>query len=104
MLLLKDYLSELTGNLSPDEHIMEFVSLGPKSYGYLQSGGKCLEFKCTALNATNRENTNFDALRVLCWTVSNPAGDELMKSMIEQCSIIRIEKKWATETRTLQKM
>lgn len=35
--------------------------------------------------------------------IINLASDDL-KSVTEQCSIIRIEEKWAIETRTLQKI
>lgn len=54
MPLFGDCLDELIGNLLPDEHIMEFASSGPKSYGYLQYGGKCLKVKGIALNATEK--------------------------------------------------
>lgn len=56
MLLLRDYLGGLTGDLLPDEHILVFVSSGPKFYGYLQSGGKgCLKVKGIDLSATKRK-------------------------------------------------
>lgn len=92
--------------LLPDEHIAEFASSGPKSHGYLQSGGKCcLKVKSIALNATNREKMNFEALRdLMLYCGINPDSDKPKKIMIELCSIIRNKQEWATETGPLGKM
>ena len=64
--LLGDYLGKLITELPPDEHIMDFVSSGPISYNYLQSGGKCcVKVKGITLNAINREKINFEVLNDL---------------------------------------
>lgn len=53
---LGDYLGDLTSELPPDEHITEFTSAGPKTYGYRLSGGKvCMKAKGITLNVSNSE-------------------------------------------------
>ena len=39
---LGDYLGELTDKLEAEEHIVEFVSGGPKNYAYRTNNGKKL--------------------------------------------------------------
>ncbi|KYO39819.1 hypothetical protein Y1Q_0006697 [Alligator mississippiensis] len=74
---LGDYLGELTSEISPDEHITEFVLASPKTYGYKLSGGKvCLKVKEITLNVANSEKVNFETLRYLVLGYgANPAGD-----------------------------
>ncbi|XP_053107983.1 uncharacterized protein LOC128325997 [Hemicordylus capensis] len=54
---LSDFLGELTSELPSDQHITEFVSTGPKSYGYKLSGGEtCVKVKGITLNFANNQN------------------------------------------------
>ncbi|CAM5131628.1 unnamed protein product [Natator depressus] len=63
---LGDYLGGLTSEIPPDQHITEFVSAGPKTYGYKLSGGKaCMKVKGITLNVANCEKINFDSLKDL---------------------------------------
>ncbi|XP_059577891.1 uncharacterized protein LOC132248570 [Alligator mississippiensis] len=102
---LGDYLGELTSEIPPDEHITEFVSAGPKTYGYKLSGGKvCLKVKGITLNVANSEKVNFETLRDLVLDYgANPTGDTPKTIVIQQRSIVRNKSKWTIETKTLRK-
>nr|XP_042696319.1 DNA polymerase-like [Chrysemys picta bellii] len=63
---LGGYLGDLTSEILPDQHITQFVSAGPKTYGYKLSGGKaCMKVKGITLNVANCEKINFDSLKDL---------------------------------------
>ena len=59
-----DHLGELTSELAKGEHIIEFVSTGPKSYAYKTSEGtmECKVKGCT-LNYRNCGSLNFASMK-----------------------------------------
>ena len=58
-----NFLGDLTNELKPGQHIQEFVSLGPKTYGYQTNDGKtCVKVKGFTLNGATDEAVNFNSL------------------------------------------
>lgn len=88
---LESPAQQLLGKLISELQLDEFVTSGPKSYGYLKSGEKCcLKVKGIALNATKREKIHFQSLRDLVLDYGiNPDTDDPKKIVTKQCSIIR---------------
>ena len=64
---LGDYLGQLTNELNPSEHIVEFVTTGPKSYAYLTNKGtqECKVRGFSLKNYTNCKLVNFDLLKLI---------------------------------------
>ena len=63
---LENFLGDLTNELKPGQFIREFVSLGPKTYGYQTNDGKtCVKVKGFTLNGTASEIINFNSLITL---------------------------------------
>ena len=62
--LLGDYLGEFTSVLEDDDYIEEFVSGGPKNYGYKTKKGK-VECKVRGfrLNSEGKTQLNYDVMR-----------------------------------------
>ena len=59
-----DFLGELTNELPEGTHIEQFISTGPKSYGYRLSNDKTvLKIKGITLNHVNRQVINFESLK-----------------------------------------
>jgi len=57
-------LGEWTDELGKDDHITEWVSTGPKSYGYLTNKGKeMIKIKCFTLNYQNSKHLNIDSMK-----------------------------------------
>ncbi|XP_049338297.1 uncharacterized protein LOC125803858 isoform X1 [Astyanax mexicanus] len=80
---LGDYLGELTSELDHGDHIVEFVSSGPKSYGYRTRYGKTvMKVKGITLNYTNAKIVNLSSLIDLVdKSVKSPdCTDEIMTS------------------------
>ena len=79
---LGDYLGELTDVLEAGEHIVEFMSGGPKNYGYKTNKNKetCKVMGLT-LNYTNSQLINFESVKHIVTdpkscpniTVTNPS-------------------------------
>ena len=60
---LGNFLGDLTNELKPGQFIREFVSLGPKTYGYRTNDDKtCVKVKGFTLNGTASEIINFNSL------------------------------------------
>ena len=60
---LGDYLGELTSELDVDEHIVEFISAGPKNYGYMTNKDKKVtKIKGFTLTAIATEQLNYDKM------------------------------------------
>ena len=61
---LGDYLGQFTSELKADDHIIEFVSGGPKNYGYQTKNGK-VECKVRGfrLNSEGKTKLNYDVMR-----------------------------------------
>ncbi|XP_069505099.1 uncharacterized protein [Ambystoma mexicanum] len=99
---LGDYLGNLTSELAPGEHIIEFVSAGPKTYSYrTSSGAVCMKVKGITLNVSNSLKINFDSLKELVreYTLENT----IKSIVVQQPSIVREKKRWEISTQTLQK-
>ena len=62
--LLGDYLGEFTSELEDDDYIEEFVSGGPKNYGYKTKNGQ-VECKVRGfrLNSEGKTQLNYDVMR-----------------------------------------
>ena len=57
-------LGEWTDELGKDNHIKEWLSTGPKSYGYLTNKGKeVVKVKGFTLNYQNSKQLNFDSMK-----------------------------------------
>ena len=58
------FLGDMTSELEPDDHIVEFVSGGPKNYGYLTKNNKAVvKVKGFTLNSTNAPAFSFNNLK-----------------------------------------
>ena len=63
---LGDYLGELTNELETGEHIIEFVSGGPKNYAYkTNKGNETCKVRGFTLNFTNSQLINFESVKTL---------------------------------------
>ena len=63
---LGDYLGELTNELETGEHIIEFVSGGPKNYAYkTNNGNETCKVRGFTLNFTNSQLINFESVKTL---------------------------------------
>ena len=63
-LVIGNFLGEMTSELEPDDHIVEFVSGGPKNYGYLTKNGKtAVKVKGFTLNSTNAPAFSFEKIK-----------------------------------------
>ena len=77
---LGDYLGELTDELSGGEHIVEFVSGGPKNYAYkTNKNNETCKVRGFTLNYTNSQLINFESVKDMVTeseektiTVTNP--------------------------------
>lgn len=64
--LTGDYLGQLTDELKPGNHIVSFVSGGPKNYAYLENdGSQTCKVKGFTLNYENSQFVNFETIRDL---------------------------------------
>ena len=60
---LGPYLGDLTDEIGGGDHITEFSSAGPKTYGYrMASGNMCMKAKGITLNAENSKLIKLDTL------------------------------------------
>lgn len=102
---LGDYLGELTNEIPNGSHITEFVSAGPKTYGYKLNNGKTtLKVKGITLNTLNIQTINFESLKDLVLDYPLNSEPQLQKTLgIAQQGIVRNRKYWQIETRTLRK-
>ena len=59
-----DYLGELTNELKKGEHIVEFVSGGPKNYAYKTNrGNEMCKVRGFTLHVTNSQLINFESVK-----------------------------------------
>ncbi|KAM4028544.1 uncharacterized protein ACNLHF_023858 [Anomaloglossus baeobatrachus] len=102
---LGDYLGELTSEIPDDTYITEFVSAGPKTYGYkLNTGKTVLKVKGITLNVGNNQSINFNSLKDLVLDYPRNSDSETQKRIIvEQPGIVKNKKYWDIETRPLRK-
>ncbi|XP_058890904.1 uncharacterized protein LOC117407014 isoform X1 [Acipenser ruthenus] len=102
---LGDYLGDLTSELKPGEHITEFVSGGPKTYGYVTNNGKtCLKVKGITLNYENSKLINIASLKDLVQNfVNHDRNTPAEHIMIRGSQICRNKKEFQLENKPLQK-
>jgi len=61
---LGDFLGEMTDELEGDDHIVEFVSGGPKNYGYVTEKGKvCCKVRGFTLNVRGESQLNHEVMK-----------------------------------------
>ncbi len=76
------FLGELTHELKPGDHIVEFFSAGPKNYGYRTASGKVVQkHKGITLTAEVLQRLSFDAAKqmVLQHAIADPMYIELQQ-------------------------
>uniref|UniRef100_A0ABM5FV71 DNA-directed DNA polymerase n=1 Tax=Pogona vitticeps TaxID=103695 RepID=A0ABM5FV71_9SAUR len=102
---LGDYLGDLTSEVPEGLHITEYVSGGPKTYGYkLSDGSACMKVKGITLNVANSEKINFDSLRDLVFTYDSDNRDGSSREIVvEQPGIVRDKCQWLIHTKLLRK-
>jgi hypothetical protein len=63
-LTVGSFLGEMTSELDEDDNIVEFVSGGPKNYGYITKKGKmAVKIRGFTLNCTNAEAFSFEKIK-----------------------------------------
>jgi hypothetical protein len=64
-----NFLGDMTNELDDDDWIVDFVSAGPKNYGYKTKKGKCVvKVKGFSLNCTNAPVFSFENIKQLVLT------------------------------------
>ena len=96
---LADYLGKFTNEIKNDNYINEFVSAGPKNYGYLLNNGKSTcKIKGFAVNFIASQQLNFQSMSEL---VKNINDEE--KISVEQNKFIRDKNEWTIRTEVMKK-
>lgn len=95
---LGNYLGDLTNELDEDDYIEEFISAGPKNYGYRTLNGKT---KCTVkgfrLNDKTKKIINFDSIKNIVF------NDRLRKIEADQIQFTRNKKNWTVKSEIYKK-
>jgi hypothetical protein len=80
-LQIGSFLGEMTSELDADDYIVEFVSGGPKNYGYVTKKGKTvIKVKGFTLDSTNSEAFTFEKIKeVVLSGVGNNEDNHLKK-------------------------
>jgi len=64
--LTEPYLGQLQNEMAEGDYIVEFVSAGPKNYGYMTANGKTeLKVKGFSLNSEGSSQMNYHLMRDL---------------------------------------
>jgi hypothetical protein len=96
---LGDYLGKFTNELKQDVHIVEYVSAGPKNYGFLLSNGESeLKVKGFGLNYAASQKLNFKAVVDL---VLSQMYEDYIK--VKQTQFSRNKKDWTVHTSVIEK-
>jgi hypothetical protein len=96
---LADYLGKFTNEIKGDNYIEEFVSAGPKNYGYkLNNGQTSCKIKGFSVNFIASESLNFQSMRDL---VFNHNFAETIA--VKQNKFIRDKIDWTIRTETMLK-
>jgi len=96
---LADYLGKFTNEIKNDNYINEFVSAGPKNYGYLLNNGKSTcKIKGFAVNFIASQQLNFQSMSEL---VKNKNDEERIS--VEQNKFIRDKNEWTIRTEVMKK-
>ena len=97
---LGNYLGDFTDECDPGDYIIEFVSGGPKNYGYVTKNGK-VECKVRGfrLNAEGKAQLNYNIMRdnVLA-EIKNPLDKPREHQVIKSYQIMRNAKDYTLET------
>lgn len=85
-LKIGNHLGDLGDEISKDDHIIEFVSIAPKSYAYITKNGKtCCKVKGITLNHVNEAKINFNSLkRIVCDTHDEHIEAETLQFKIDK--------------------
>ena len=98
--VLGNYLGEFTDECDPGDYIVEFVSGGPKNYGYRTKNGK-IECKVRGfrLNSESKEQLNYEIMRdnVLA-EIQQPLAKPREHQVIKSFQIMRDPKNYTLET------
>ena len=89
--VLGDYLGEFTNELDDDDYIVEFVSAGPKNYGYKTKKGK-VECKVRGfrLNSEGKTQLNYDVMRQnVLDEIQKPLDKPRQRQVIKTHQIVR---------------
>ena len=92
-----DYLGELTNELKPGNHIVSFVSGGPKNYAYKESdGSQTCKVKGFTLNYENSHRINFSTIKDLVLVGSSqkinlPARNKICRNKYDNTVYNRME-------------
>ena len=96
--LLGDYLGEMTSEIENGEHIVEFISAGPKNYAYrLSNGETCCTVKGFTLNSSALESLNFESIK------STVCDNRTEKIPIKQLKFTRNKTDWSIHTSEILK-
>ena len=99
--VLGDYLGPFTSELNPDDYIEEFVSGGPKNYGYTTKNGK-VECKVRGfrLNSEGKTQLNYDVMRQnVLDEIQHPQKEPRQTQVAKTYQNFRDAKKYQLETR-----
>jgi hypothetical protein len=81
-----DFLGDLTNELPPGRHIVQFICCGPKNYGYMLDDGTCyVKIKGFTLNHENSQKLHFNALcdELFLWHFHGETQDITLKNPSE---------------------
>ena len=96
--VLGDYLGKFTSELEEDDHIVEFVSGGPKNYGYKTKQGQ-VECKVRGfrLNSEGKTELNYDVMRRnVLDEIQKPLKNPCQTQVVKSHQIVRDTKKLST--------
>jgi hypothetical protein len=97
---LGDYLGEFTNELNPKEgnYIQEFISGGPKNYGYKLDTGKAnVKIKGLSLSFETQKQINFDTMKELIINNSDAIK-------VDQMNFVKDKSKWSICTKNNEKI
>ena len=98
--VLGDYLGEFTSELDPDDYIEEFVSAGPKNYGYQTKLGH-VECKVRGfrLNTEGKSQLNYNVMRQnVLDEIQKPQKEPRQTQVIKTHQIVRDAKTYELYT------
>ena len=88
---LGDYLGEFTSELEDDDYIEEFVSGGPKNYGYKTKKGKVeCKIRGFRLNSEGKAQLNYDVMRQnILDEIQHPQREPRQTQVVKMHHIVR---------------
>ena len=89
--ILGDYLGEFTSELEADDYIEEFVSGGPKNYGYKTKKGKVeCKVRDFRLNSEGKAQLNYDVMRQNVFDeIQHPQNEPRQTQVVKTHQIVR---------------